>query len=103
MADDGHMSTNTSRTWIRPKDDRMVAGVAAGLARALGTTPTVMRVLFVVATIWGGIGIVAYLIGWLLMPEEGASESLAGDLARKVEKAVTPQKPEPGLEDKDED
>lgn len=59
----------------------MVAGVAAGLAAYLGVDVTIVRIGFVVAAILGGgIGIPAYLACLLLVPEEGASQSIAGSL-----------------------
>jgi phage shock protein C len=56
----------------------MVAGVAAGLASYFGVDATIVRIGFVVATILGGgIGIPLYLACLLLVPEEGASDSIA--------------------------
>lgn len=73
----------------------MIAGVASGIARGLGTSPTLIRVLFVIVALWGGAGIIAYLIGWALMPEEGSRESIAGNWARKVEQAAAPEETGP--------
>jgi phage shock protein PspC (stress-responsive transcriptional regulator) len=59
----------------------MVAGVAAGLANYLGVDVTIVRIAFVVAAILGGgIGIPAYLACLLLIPEAGATKSIAGSL-----------------------
>ncbi len=52
---------------VRRDDDRVVAGVASGLAAWARLDPTVVRVAFVVLTAAGGWGIVAYAAGWLLM------------------------------------
>ncbi|BCJ60266.1 PspC domain-containing protein [Micromonospora endophytica] len=55
----------------RPTTDRMVAGVASGLGRYFSVDPTLVRVLFAVATLLtGGIAALAYPIMWFLMPEE---------------------------------
>ncbi|MEI8084350.1 MAG: PspC domain-containing protein, partial [Actinomycetes bacterium] len=59
--------------WRRSRDDRVVAGVCAGTARTLGIDPVVIRVLVVVFTLFGGVGIVLYLVGWLFIPEDGAT------------------------------
>lgn len=53
----------------RPRDDRMIAGVASGLARYLGIDPTLVRIAFVVLAVAGGAGVLAYLVAWVLMPE----------------------------------
>ena len=62
----------------RPVNDRMVAGVAAGLARYLGADVTIIRIVLAVLTFVGGAGIPIYLACWLLIPEEGSDESIAG-------------------------
>ena len=54
---------------VRSGNDRMLAGVAAGIADYLGTDPTLIRVAFIIGTILGGPGILAYFIFWLVMPE----------------------------------
>lgn len=60
----------------RPAGGRILAGVAAGLADYLGLDLAVVRIAFVVLSLVGGVGIPAYLAGWLLIPEEGDTESL---------------------------
>jgi phage shock protein C len=55
----------------------MLAGVAAGLARYLGVDVTVVRIVFAVLAVVGGAGVPIYLAGWLLIPEEGSSQSIA--------------------------
>jgi phage shock protein PspC (stress-responsive transcriptional regulator) len=62
----------------RPVNDRMVAGVAAGIARYLGADVTIIRIVLVVLTFVGGAGVPIYLAGWLLIPEEGSDQSIAG-------------------------
>lgn len=66
----------------RPTDDRMLAGVAAGVARYLDVDATIVRIAFAVLAVFGGVGVPLYLIGWLLMPEDGAGQSIAGQFAQ---------------------
>ena len=62
--------TTHTRRLVRSRDDRIVAGVCAGVADYLGVDVTLVRVLTVVATVLGlGSVIVAYVVAWLLMPE----------------------------------
>jgi phage shock protein PspC (stress-responsive transcriptional regulator) len=67
----------------RPVHDRMLAGVASGVARYLGVDAAIVRIVLVVLTFAGGAGLPLYLAGWLLIPEEGTGQSIASDfLAR---------------------
>src|SRR5690349_2786184 len=68
----------------RPIQDRMVAGVAAGLARYLGVDVMIVRIAFVVLTVFSGAGIPLYLAGLLLIPEEGSEQSIAGSLIESL-------------------
>jgi phage shock protein PspC (stress-responsive transcriptional regulator) len=63
----------------------MVAGVAAGLASYFGVDVTIVRIGFVVATILGGgLGVPLYIACLLLVPEEGADESIATSLIHSI-------------------
>ncbi|MEV0109848.1 PspC domain-containing protein [Nocardia sp. NPDC050799] len=64
-----------------------IAGVAAGFGHRYGIDPVLVRVAFVVSTIFGGAGIVLYLAGWLLFPEPGGRGSMAESLTRKDREA----------------
>ncbi|EID53780.1 PspC domain-containing protein [Saccharomonospora xinjiangensis] len=55
----------------RPHQGRKLAGVAAGVGNRYGIDPVVVRVVFVVLTGFGGIGLALYLLGWLVLAEEG--------------------------------
>ena len=62
---------------------RMIAGVAAGIGRRYGVDPVLVRVVFVVSTLFGGAGILFYLAGWLLLPAEGDQVSAAEGLIHR--------------------
>lgn len=58
----------------RSRRHRIVAGVCGGLADWLGWRPTVVRVLFVLIGALPVLpGILAYVVLWLVIPEEGTS------------------------------
>jgi phage shock protein PspC (stress-responsive transcriptional regulator) len=61
-------------------DDRMLAGVASGVASYLNVDTVIVRIGFVVLTLIGGAGIPLYLAGLLLIPEEGSDVSIAGSI-----------------------
>ncbi len=69
--------TATRRRLERPTDDRIVAGVASGLAEYAGMSTAVVRIAAIVLTVFGGVGIPLYMAGWLLIPNHGHDESLA--------------------------
>jgi phage shock protein C len=54
----------------RSKSNRMIAGVVAGLADYLGMDPTLARVIYVLIALFGGAGILLYIILWIVIPEE---------------------------------
>lgn len=54
----------------RPRRGRKIAGVAAGIANRYRIDPVLVRVGLAVAAVFGGAGIVAYLLGWLFLPEQ---------------------------------
>ncbi|HEX5017446.1 MAG TPA: PspC domain-containing protein [Actinomycetes bacterium] len=56
-------------------NDKVIAGVSGGIARTLGIDPILVRVAFVLLTIFGGSGIVLYGAGWLFIPEDGEHDS----------------------------
>ena len=72
------------RTLYRPADDRMLAGVAAGIACYLGVDVLVVRLVLAVLTVVGGAGLPIYLAGWLLIPEEGSDQSIASELIQSL-------------------
>ncbi len=54
--------------------DRKIAGVAAGIGHYLGVDPTIVRIAFILLAFVGGIGILLYLVCWLVMPKGEISE-----------------------------
>ena len=54
----------------RSRDDRMIAGVCAGLAEYISVDPTIVRLLFVLGLFVGGATFWAYLIMMLIVPEK---------------------------------
>jgi phage shock protein C len=50
--------------------EKMVGGVCAGLGNYFDIDPTIVRILFVVIAFAGGASLLAYLIMWIIVPEE---------------------------------
>lgn len=75
---------NGSKVLMRPRDGRMLAGVCAGVADYFGLDVTLVRVIWaVLAVITGGAGILAYLVAWILIPNEGQKSSVAENMVGK--------------------
>jgi phage shock protein C len=55
-----------------PAEGRKIGGVCAGFARYIGMDVTLVRILWLVIAIFTGVGFVAYLVAWLLMPKDVA-------------------------------
>lgn len=69
-----------ARPPLRRSSDRVLAGVAGGVARWLGVDPTIVRVVLVVLAIFGGSGLILYAAGWLLIPADDEPASTAQQL-----------------------
>ena len=55
---------------VRPTRGRWIGGVCAGLARRFGTTPNMMRLIFVISCLLPGPQFLIYIVLWILMPSE---------------------------------
>ena len=56
---------------LRIRQGRLVAGVCTGLAAYFGVDVNLVRLAFGVLTVFYGLGILLYLIAWMILPEEG--------------------------------
>ena len=83
----GMSNVNGSKTLVRTRDGRIVAGVCSGLAEYFGIDANLIRVIVAVLTVFtGGFGALAYLAAWIVLPEEGEKSSIAENLVNKNRK-----------------
>jgi len=54
----------------RSTSDRMLAGVCGGLAEYIGMDSSLIRLALVLLILFGGTGVLAYIIAWIIIPEE---------------------------------
>lgn len=54
----------------RSREDRMIAGVCAGLARRFGTSATTVRIIFLASCLLPGPQFLLYLALWVLLPQD---------------------------------
>lgn len=61
---------NIHTRFFRSRSDAMIAGVASGIARALGLDAWIVRLILLILVIGFGTGVLAYFILWIIMPLE---------------------------------
>lgn len=64
------MSLEERKQLFRPTDGGYVAGVCEGVGRHLGVDPNILRIIWLVAVIFAGTGVLFYLILWWVMPRQ---------------------------------
>ncbi len=75
---------NGRKVLVRKIDNRIIAGVCAGVADYLDVDVNMVRlVVALITVITVGVGIVGYLVAWAVIPEEGQKTSIAEDLINK--------------------
>ncbi|HKB30784.1 MAG TPA: PspC domain-containing protein [Streptosporangiaceae bacterium] len=67
----------------RSREGRIVAGVCAGLADYFGVDANLVRLVFAALTFLAGMGVLLYLVAWLIIPEQGESSSIAEGFINK--------------------
>jgi phage shock protein PspC (stress-responsive transcriptional regulator) len=58
------------KTLFRSRTDSVISGVSGGLGKYFDIDPVIFRILFVVLTFLAAGGLIAYIILWIVMPEE---------------------------------
>jgi phage shock protein C len=54
----------------RSRSERVVAGVCGGVGRYLGVDPVLLRIAFIILALANGLGLIAYVVAWVAIPEE---------------------------------
>lgn len=90
------------RRLTRSKSDRMLAGICGGIGEYLGIDPTFIRILFFILVFGGGTGFWIYLLLWILIPEEGETQTKdfkerMHDMGSDFSSAVSTPHPKSGL------
>jgi len=79
MADKKKLERNT--------EDKIIAGVASGVADFFGLDRSLVRVLWALAIFLGGFGGIIYIILWIVLPEAGQDRTVADDFRERVEES----------------
>jgi len=79
---------SNGRKLRRSRDNKMIAGVAAGVAEFFDLDATIVRIVWVLMVVLAGFGGLLYVIMWIVVPMEGSDRTIANDV---VESAGKPQ------------
>ena len=60
---------NENRKIFRNLDDKVIAGVASGIANYFNIDPAIIRIIFIVSLFLGGFGFITYILLWISIPE----------------------------------
>lgn len=82
----------------RSKNDALLGGVCGGIAEHLGVDPTLVRVVFAVLAVVSGVGILIYLLLWLIIPREGSANPSPRDSVRSGAEEIADRARELGSE-----
>ena len=82
--------TDRPRKLERNRNDKVIAGVASGVADFFGLDRTLVRVLWALSIFLGGLGIVIYIIMWIVVPVAGSDRSVAHNLRDRTESSPPP-------------
>ena len=63
------MATNAEKRLLRSPDDRMLAGVCAGMADFFGLDVSLVRIATLVLILFGGLSIWVYVLLWIIVPK----------------------------------
>lgn len=70
-------SPKTRKKFYRNSEDKVIAGVASGIATYFGIDPLIVRIIFFISIFFGGVGIIGYLFVWVVTKEaKTATEKL---------------------------
>ncbi len=67
----------------RSQKNEILAGVCGGMAEYFDVDPMIMRILFIIGTVFGGIGLLIYIAAWILVPY-GNNDILQGEEYPKI-------------------
>jgi len=82
------LAETTANPYTAPRlvldtENKKIAGVCAGFARYFGIDVLLVRILWLALALGAGVGFVAYLVAWILMPKDGARPAAAPEVARQ--------------------
>ena len=77
----------------RSKTHKVIGGVAGGLGEYLDIDPVLIRIAFIVALFFGGVGLLAYIIAWIIIPEQSREGTMSTPI--DPQQSTVPPQPQP--------
>ncbi len=68
-----------SKQLYRSKNNKVIAGVCGGVAEYFEVDPTIVRIAWLLLAFPGGIGLIAYIVCWIVMPEKSSTLAVSAD------------------------
>ena len=95
------MAVHVPSRLYRSRSQKMIAGVSGGLGEYFDVDPVLIRLLFVVTTFISGVGLLAYIVLWIIVPLQGdedvprmdALRRDFDDLSSRVREQIDPRRP----------
>lgn len=79
------MAARAPRRLYRSRHDRILGGVAAGVAEYFNIDPTIVRLAWLLTVLWGGAGVVLYIIAWIVVPLDPGGNAYSAAAAETVD------------------
>lgn len=67
----------------RSEKDKMIGGVCGGLAEYFNIDSTIVRLVFALIVIYGGSGLILYIILWIVVPTESQKKESSEEVVKK--------------------
>lgn len=104
QADNSFPETSTiGRRFTRSRNEKMIGGVCGGMAEYLNIDPVLMRILWILITLFSGVifGVIFYIILLIIIPEESSANELNTEI-KKVSSKTTSRKTKSSNQNKKE-
>lgn len=75
--------TQNTKLLFRSTKNKMIGGVAGGIAEYFSVDPNIIRLVFIFLVLFGGSGVLLYLVLWLLLPAEDHLEAIGKDTMKE--------------------
>lgn len=93
--------TAPAKKLVRTNKGKVIAGVCSGLGIYFAIDPTIIRLIFILITVFGGSGLLLYLVLWLIIPAEDSSGELTEENIRDNAKEMKEKAKEFGKDAKE--
>lgn len=78
-----------SKKLYRSENDRIIAGVCGGIAEYFDIDSSIVRLIFIFLFIYGGSGILVYIILWIVLPVKSSIGLSSDDVISQNRKEIT--------------